>query len=45
MLHLLGLDQADAEKFKRWANAFMLSAPMSPEERTEFMLRHDTYWV
>jgi cytochrome P450 len=33
MLHLLGLPQSDTEKFKRWANAFMLSAPMSAEQR------------
>lgn len=33
MLHLLGLPQSDADRFKRWANAFMLSAPMPPEER------------
>ncbi len=33
MLLLLGLPQTDADNFKRWANAFMLSAPMAPEER------------
>ena len=33
MLHLLGLPQGDAQSFKRWANAFMLSAPMTPEDR------------
>lgn len=33
MLHLLGLPPADTERLKHWANAFMLSAPMTPEER------------
>jgi cytochrome P450 len=35
MLLMLGLPQTDADKFKRWANAFMLSAPMPPEERMQ----------
>ncbi|MBI1239729.1 MAG: cytochrome P450 [Alphaproteobacteria bacterium] len=34
MIHLLGLPQGDFVRFKRWANAFMLSADLSPAERT-----------
>ena len=34
MIHLLGLPEADYVRFKRWANAFMLSADLTPEERT-----------
>lgn len=33
MVRLLGLPEGDHVRFKRWANAFMLSSDMSPEER------------
>ncbi len=33
MVHLLGLPAADADRFRRWATAFMLSADMTAEER------------
>lgn len=33
MVRLLGLDEGDHERFHYWANAFMLSSAMSPEER------------
>ena len=34
MVRLLGQDEAMTDSFQRWANAFMLSADMSVEERT-----------
>ena len=34
MVRLLGLPDADQPRMKDWANAFMLSADLSPEERT-----------
>lgn len=33
MVRLLGLSDADQPRMKRWANAFMLSADLTPEER------------
>ncbi|CAN5253834.1 monooxygenase YjiB [soil metagenome] len=33
MVRLLGLPDGDHVRFKRWANAFMLSSSMSPQER------------
>ena len=33
MVKLLGLPEGDHIRFKRWANAFMLSSSMTPEER------------
>jgi cytochrome P450 len=33
MVRLLGLPEGDHVRFKRWANAFMLSSEMTPEER------------
>ena len=33
MVRLLGLPEGDHVRFKRWANAFMLSSAMTPEER------------
>ncbi len=33
MVRLLGLEDGDHVRFKRWANAFMLSSSMSPDER------------
>ena len=33
MVRLLGLPDGDHVRFRRWANAFMLSSTMSPEER------------
>jgi cytochrome P450 len=33
MVRLLGLPLGDHVRFKRWANAFMLSSAMTPEER------------
>lgn len=33
MVRLLGLPDGDHVRFKRWANAFMLSSSLSPEER------------
>ena len=33
MVRLLGLPDGDHVRFKRWANAFMLSSSMSPDER------------
>jgi cytochrome P450 len=33
MVRLLGLDEGDHERFQGWANAFMLSSDLSPEER------------
>jgi cytochrome P450 len=33
MVKLLGLPEGDHVRFKKWANAFMLSSDMSPEER------------
>ena len=33
MVRLLGLPDGDHVRFKRWANAFMLSSTMAPEER------------
>lgn len=33
MVHLFGLPEGDAPSFLRWANAFMLSADLTPEER------------
>jgi cytochrome P450 len=33
MVRLLGLSEADQPRMKRWANAFMLSADLTPEER------------
>lgn len=33
MVRLLGLAEADQPRMKRWANAFMLSADLTPEER------------
>ena len=33
MVRLLGLDEGDHERFHFWANAFMLSSDMAPEER------------
>lgn len=33
MVRLLGLPQGDHVRFKRWANAFMLSSDLTPEQR------------
>ncbi len=33
MVHLLGLPPADADRFRHWATAFMLSADLTAEER------------
>ncbi|MEQ9144501.1 MAG: cytochrome P450 [Parvibaculaceae bacterium] len=33
MVHLLGLPAADADRFRHWATAFMLSEDLTPEER------------
>lgn len=33
MVKLLGLPEGDHERFQSWANAFMLSSAMSPEQR------------
>ncbi|OBF17574.1 cytochrome P450 [Mycobacterium sp. ACS4331] len=33
MVRLLGLPEGDHVRFKRWANAFMLSSDLAPEER------------
>lgn len=35
MVRLLGLPDEMADPFQRWANAFMLSADMAPEERNQ----------
>lgn len=44
MLHLLGLPGTDTEKLKGWANAFMLSAAMRPEERMQSNLAMMDYF-
>ncbi|MGV0642623.1 cytochrome P450 [Mycolicibacterium sp. XJ879] len=33
MVRLLGLPEGDHVRFKKWANAFMLSSPLTPQER------------
>lgn len=33
MVHMLGLPAKDADRFRHWATAFMLSADLTPEER------------
>ena len=45
MVHLLGLPEADARRFKGWANAFMLSSDLRPEERNRSNQELVAYFV
>jgi len=45
MVHLLGLPDADARRFKGWANAFMLSSDLRPEERNRSNQELVAYFV
>ncbi|MEX2207091.1 MAG: cytochrome P450 [Myxococcota bacterium] len=44
MLHLLGLPAAHCAEFKRWSNAFMLSADLTPEERNRSNIEMVAYF-
>lgn len=45
MIHLLGLPEERYADFKRWANAFMLSADMTPEDRNASNVEIFSYFV